>query len=305
MIKFVCLFMLYGFILISSGFAEKLPEWVRNVDKECKKGDICAVGSGKSLNLAQIDARNNIQKIFETKVNSTFVSEISSRNDRVESSANEVLQEESVGVLKGVSIIKTFEDNGEFYVLAALNKNMATNNLKVEIKHLDEDMKILLKDKSAVSHKRLENNYNTRMKLNDRHLFLTGKGIPETVKYSDVVNKKKENKDRADAYFLEVNNEDVKTIIKGVLGDNNVKVTKRPGAKTIKSRVSTKKEFLNVDGFEKHSLKFEMSLIENGVVTNTLSTTITETGTNFEQAYTKALDKLTKFVSDNFTNFID
>jgi hypothetical protein len=303
--KFIYLSILLSFISVNNGLAEKLPEWVRNADKECKKNNICAVGSGKSLALAQIDARNNLQKMFETRVNSTFTSKISGRGVKVESSADEVLQEDSEGVLRGTTITKTFEDKGEFYVLVTLNKDAATNDLRVKIKHLDEDMKVLLKDKSAVSHRKLENNFNARTRLNNKHVFLTGKEMPETVKYKDVINKKKENKDRADAYFLDVDNDDVKAIIKGVLGDNNIKITNKPVAKGIKSRTSVKKDFLNVEGFEKYSLKFEMNLIKDDTVANTLSTTITETGINFEQAYAKALDKLSKFISDNFINFID
>ena len=54
-------------------FAEGIPSWLINVDKFCDKNMLCATGSGNTLNAAKTDARNNIQKVFETKVNSRFV----------------------------------------------------------------------------------------------------------------------------------------------------------------------------------------------------------------------------------------
>ena len=51
---------------------KKAPEWTKSPDAACTKNEICAVGIGSGLNSAKANARNELAKIFETQIKSSF-----------------------------------------------------------------------------------------------------------------------------------------------------------------------------------------------------------------------------------------
>ena len=59
-INFYLYTLLINVFLIGSVYA--LPKWVNDPKLECKEENICAIGIGKSYNLAISDAKNNIQR---------------------------------------------------------------------------------------------------------------------------------------------------------------------------------------------------------------------------------------------------
>ncbi|MDR1926071.1 MAG: LPP20 family lipoprotein [Endomicrobium sp.] len=303
------IFIVFFLVFTSAVSAEKLPEWVRNIRSECSSDDICAVGSGESLDLAMSNARSNIQKIFETKVNSTFRSELSSRNASVNSFTTDVIQEDSSGLLKGVAITKTAEKNNTFYALAVLNKDVATNELKADIERIDKEMKDLLLDsKHRPSLKKLEENYKARAILNNKYIFLGKKEISEVVSYEDIMAIKRDlRKNDKSIYYINIDNEEITNVVTTLLIENNLKITNNPekSTKTIRGIITIKKDSLNVPGFEKHSGTFQLIVTSDGIVSNTINTTISESGTNFEQIYSKILDKFLTFTINNFNNLVD
>ena len=142
-----------------------MPKWVTNVDSECNsKNEICAVGTGKTLEEANTSARINIQKFFETKVNSNFTTEVSSNGEKVKNYSYDYVSEENAGILKGVEIVKTFQDKDRYYSLASMDKSITKNELEFEIKSIDRRMKTLINEESASSAKKLEEYYHKREK---------------------------------------------------------------------------------------------------------------------------------------------
>lgn len=303
--------LVFLFIILFSNtcYSAKLPTWITNVGNECDKNSICATGSGKNLESAKADARSNAQKVFETRVESNFRNEITNRNDITNEYSSDLVNEESSGILKGVEITKTFENEGTFYVLATLDKSKTAKEIEFEIKKLDSKMKILLEDKTFSSNKKLENIYFEREKLNNKHLFLTGKNIVEVVKYDKIFKNKKELEKTSAIYFIDIKEEDgsINSLIKNLLSENGIKISNnKQGAKRIiKGSITSKKEFLNVDGFEKYSIILNLETIENGIDINTLNKKITETGMNYEQIYSKVISQFSSFITENFINLIE
>lgn len=293
------LFFIFLF-LISNTIAGELPDWVRK--PKCGD-DICAVGHGNSLELAIVDARNNIQKIFETKVSSKFKNEV--KQDKEESS--EILYEESEGILKGTSIKETYSKNNDFYVLAVLDRIKVANDIEFDIKMLDKKMATLIDDNSVTSSKKLEEMYKKRESLNKRYLFLTGKEIQEEIEYKDVFENNKNNFSKLGSYYINIKNEELKSFLTNLFNENGIKIATNSSSakKIIDGKLITKKEFLNVEGFEKYSFTLSLQLISNGKVVKSINKKITDTGINYDQVYNKVMNQFYTYLEKNIIKIME
>ena len=293
------LFFIFLF-LISNTIAGELPDWVR---KSNCGDDICAVGHGNSLELAIVDARNNIQKIFETKVSSKFKNEV--KQDKEESS--EILYEESEGILKGTSIKETYNKNNNFYVLAVLDRVKVANDIEFDIKMLDKKMTTLIDDNSITSSKKLEEMYKKRESLNKKYLFLTGKEIQEEIEYKDVFENNKNNFSKVGSYYINIKNEELKSFLTNLFNENGIKIATNSSSakKVIDGKLITKKEFLNVEGFEKYSFTLSLQLISNGKVVKSINKKITDTGINYDQIYNKVMNQFYIYLEKNIIKIME
>lgn len=307
------LFIISFFYLASSSvsiFAKNRPEWLNNLDNFCDKDSLCSTGSGSSLNVAKADARNNIQKIFETKVNSTFKNTLTSSNNLVQENTYEELNNETSGVLNGVNIIKTYEDkDGTIYVLAVLNKEQASKYLKDEIKEIDKQMKVLLKDDNYGSSTKVESLYNQRKKLNSKYLFLTGKEIPSGITYEEIIENKRNKRNNSPSYIIRVNDpyNSLKSIIKNVLVKNDLIVVEsiEKNSKLVKADLSMTKQYLKVDGFEKYKIDLSIDIQKSGKSSGFIKLEFLETGRDKEQIYNKSIEKIQEYIEDSFDEFLN
>lgn len=288
------------FIACVNAQADELPEWISKQD--C--GDnICAVGYGDTLDKATTDARNNIQRIFETKVSSKFQNEVTEFKDE----ASEILYEESEGILKGTTIDKVFEKNGDFYVLAVLDRKKAADDIEFDIKMLDRKMAVLINDDSLSSSKKLNEMYEKREDLNKKYLFLTGKEIVEEVEYKDVFDNNKHNFSQTGSYYVNVEDSEINAFLTNLLIESGVKVVNNStSAKNIlNAEITNKKEFLNVDDFEKYSVTLNLQLISGGKVLKSMNKKVTETGLSYEQIYSKAIEQIGSYLEKNIINILE
>lgn len=293
------LFFIFLF-LISNTIAGELPDWVR---KSNCGDDICAVGHGNSLELAIVDARNNIQKIFETKVSSKFKNEV--KQDKEESS--EILYEESEGILKGTTIRETYNKNNDFYVLAVLDRVKVANDIEFDVKMLDKKMATLIDDNSITSSKKLEEMYKKRESLNKKYLFLTGKEIQEEIEYKDVFENNKNNFSKVGSYYINIKNEELKSFLTNLFNENGIKIAINSSSakKVIDGKLIIKKEFLNVEGFEKYSFTLSLQLISNGKVVKGINKKITDTGINYDQIYNKVMNQFYIYLEKNIIKVME
>lgn len=293
------LFFIFLF-LISNTIAGELPDWVR---KSNCGDDICAVGHGNSLELAIVDARNNIQKIFETKVSSKFKNEV--KQDKEESS--EILYEESEGILKGTTIRETYNKNNDFYVLAVLDRVKVANDIEFDVKMLDKKMATLIDDNSITSSKKLEEMYKKRESLNKKYLFLTGKEIQEEIEYKDVFENNKNNFSKVGSYYINIKNEELKSFLTNLFNENGIKIAINSSSakKVIDGKLIIKKEFLNVEGFEKYSFTLSLQLISNGKVVKSINKKITDTGINYDQIYNKVMNQFYIYLEKNIIKIME
>lgn len=304
-INFYLYTLLINVFLIGSVYA--LPKWVNDPKLECKEENICAVGIGNNYNLAISDAKNNIQKYFETKISSSFRNELINNNDNIKEYSNEFINEETLGVLKGVEVVKTFNNNKIFYVLASLDKTKMINEVKTDIQSIDEKMLVLVNEATVSSIKKLEKMFSQREELNKKYLFLTNTKIPEIVKYEDIIDKKNKNKKNSVNYYVDVDNSDVRVLLNNLITENAGSIVNNSinANIVIKGKITTKKEFLQVSGFEKHSVTVEISSIRDGKIINTLTKKETDTGVSYEQVYSKCINRISNYITENFINLIE
>lgn len=304
-INFYLYTLLINAFLIGSVYA--LPKWVNDPKLECKEENICAVGIGNNYNLAISDAKNNIQKYFETKISSSFRNELINNNDNIKEYSNEFINEETLGVLKGVEVVKTFNNNKIFYVLASLDKTKMINEVKTDIQSIDEKMLVLVNEATVSSIKKLEKMFSQREELNKKYLFLTNTKIPEIVKYEDIIDKKNKNKKNFVNYYVDVDNSDVRVLLNNLITENAGSIVNNSinANIVIKGKITTKKEFLQVSGFEKHSITVEISSIRDGKIINTLTKKETDTGVSYEQVYSKCINRISNYITENFINLIE
>ena len=297
--------LLINIYLLNSIYA--LPKWINEPKLECKEENICAVGIGKDYKLAISDAKNNIQKYFETKISSSFRNELINNNDNIKEYSNEFINEETLGVLKGVEIIKSYSKNKVFYVLASLDKPKMVNEIKAEIQSIDEKMLVLIDETSTISSRKLEKMFSQREELNKKYLFLTNTKIPEIVRYEDIINNKNRNKKNSISYYIEVNNEDIKVLLSNLITESGGNITNKieDVGIIIKGKITTKKEFLQVKGFEKYSVMLEISSIKDGKIINTLTKKETDTGMSYTQIYSKCIKRISNYITENFINLIE
>ena len=98
--------LLLAIFFTSLSYAQR-PDWIDNPGKTFFSGDIYAVGTGKTLNAAQSDARAGILKFFETQINSKFQASLTGADDISTRLSKEEIEESAKGIVKGISITKT------------------------------------------------------------------------------------------------------------------------------------------------------------------------------------------------------
>ena len=136
---------------------------------------------------------------------------------------------------------------------------------------------------------------------------MTNTKIPEIVKYEDIIDKKNKNKKNFVNYYVDVDNSDVRVLLNNLITENAGSIVNNSinANIVIKGKITTKKEFLQVSGFEKHSITVEISSIRDGKIINTLTKKETDTGVSYEQVYSKCINRISNYITENFINLIE
>lgn len=154
--------------------------WLENPTSVVKKDDIYAIGSGLTLAQAQQHARSEILKFFETTVSSTFTGDLTATDTISAHQMDEHVQEQTSGLVQGVSMVRSYKAKDGYYVLSVLDKAKAQKILKQEIEVLDSQLKHLLSD-SDVNPFLFNQRYKEREKLNQKYLLLTGMALTSDI----------------------------------------------------------------------------------------------------------------------------
>lgn len=290
------LFLLLGFLLTGCaavseprGISAAKPAWIDSPAAGCLPSELCAVGSGGSLTAAQINARAALAKIFETNIRSS----VTTRADTASVRLDEVIMESADAVLKAVDVRRTYDDGGNFYALAVLDRAEGAKNAREEMDRLDTRMEILLKEKNLPAAVRLEEAYDKRAAVNGRYRILSGKAYPEKITYEQAAAFKASLfKHRAVAVTAPRGQDGLRRAVQEALSEAGYAVAGVPAQNIPEAAVSVTAEpqYMNVPGFVRYTFTFQITVPgKNKERSEAATASFSEAGRSYEQAYENAV----------------
>ncbi len=277
------------------------PAWLETPKAGCSSDELCAVGAGNSLNAARIDARTEISKILETKIDAS-----SSTSETLYGAIlNERISEKTNVLLNAAEIKETFEDGGSVYALAALDKPIAAAVLKKEIQKLDDETESALKEGSLPAVVRAERLFAERNVLNARRAVLTGSLIPDAVSFAEIASRKKEAAEMQ-KLFIEAAAPLLEQSVREALSAAGYVIASEKSGADLIVAVSfvSQRQHLNVEGFVRYRFDFKLEVSDkSGSKEDKAAASFSETGRTYNQAFENAADSYKKLLSDNIPSF--
>ncbi len=296
---------------VSNAQAADKPLWINNSDLGCRKNsELCTVGFGISRDEAIRNSKVELLKVFSTNISSKFESNLSAGSTQSNEDFQEVIKEETQGVLEGVQINKVYEQNDGFYVLANLNKRQAGENLKLKITGLDTEIKIIYDDKDSVEKTNLQRLFAKRQALNQTYLFLIGTEIPSPISSELIL---KSNKEALKGVTLHIHfdehepkpleAETIKyfsdlgyTVVTGVVVNSGA-------THFITGKVISEKQYINVRGFKKYKVVLKITVSNNKKIeTSHLNLESSSTGRNYQHALEGAIKEITNDLKEKIND---
>lgn len=290
--------------------APTTPEWVNDPMSACSEmEEICASSSGQGQILADGNARKAIALVFESKITSTTTSTKTSSQESgatIEGKTNEFysdeLTESTDQMLEGVEIKKRYQDKDGYYALASLNKIKAAKRLASLIKELDDKLVPLNKENKKTNYGKMRKLYLEREVLNARHEFLVGRRVLGQVSFEDIL-KKKNITLKNNLVLIKTKDEAFMPMVSRLVTERGFKIAKEASKADLEivANVESKKEYLNVDGFEKYLFTVALnSSDEKGEKLGAIEFSIMGVGRSFDQAKEKVRPDIERFIEDHF-----
>lgn len=294
--------LLLAIFFTSLSYAQR-PDWIDNPGKTFFSGDIYAVGTGKTLNAAQSDARAGILKFFETQINSKFQASLTGADDISTRLSKEEIEESAKGIVKGISITKTYKDTDAFYALAVLDKSKALKEIVYEIDQLDSKMEILLAELDDKQLESLEKMFLKRVELNKKHILIADRSVKEKIPQETILAALK-NKKPLSFYLVfkegvEAGITPTKNTLTKMINDNNQTVAHdiEKADRIVTFYETLEEQYLNVAGFMKLKVTFRIECRDGSQTISSVTKEYIETGRNTAQIYEKALSQFLPFLS--------
>ncbi|MFZ4712124.1 MAG: LPP20 family lipoprotein [Bacteriovoracaceae bacterium] len=289
-----------------------MPEWVNAPISACdERRELCASSEGSGSITADANARKSLAQIFSTKIESkmnvTQAAQSTMGGDSLQGEAKEYYANEvaeiTEEILEGVEIKARYMGNGSHFSLAKLDKEMAGDRLRSKMKEFDQQLIVYSKENKKSFYGRMKKLYKVREELNARYEFLKGNRYPSKVSWEDIMKKKKLSSP-VNLVFLKVNNQEFMTMIQEIISDRGFKFTDVEGGNhdiVIELAIKNKKEYLNVEGFEKYSFDVALnSQTRNKENLGTLKMHQASVGRNYDQALSKIRPDIEEFINQNF-----
>jgi hypothetical protein len=303
-------------ILTSNCFAEA-PKWLNNPEDYCSTFELCAVGESSGKMMSEVSARDEIAKIFETKIKSEneVLTTAYSNTDKdgiltgeINEDVRSKINETTELTLKGVVIKEHHEGDESFFSLAVLHKRKAAGFMANEINELNVKNSELFKDARRSSLNKVIKNLAVIETLNSRHEFLIGSKINTSISLAKVMERKRAKRNENLKVLLNIKetekSKELTHLIKQKLVDNDYIVindkNKTKFSFKVVGELSSEKQYFNVKGFVKfkYILKITAKNIK-GQSVGALEYVSLQTGRSQKQAYANAMPGIRRFISEN------
>lgn len=283
------------------------PAWVNNPQRECPDNFLCSVGEAAGRSQAKAQARAGIAKIFQTEIKSKFTEVVFANDNLSEQSMSATTEEMTDMTLEGVEILKFHEDKLGYYALAGLNKRKLAANYRTKLDEIDQELSSLWQGGQVGDLMKMGPLMAKRSLYYDRIAFLTGLKVPLPISFKAYLSKKKGLFNKV---TIKIGDEldmpkELREVIAKELSQlgfnlNTGGSSSGPSTHFLKGKLETKKEYLNVEGFERHRFNLILKAFDkNQKETGFLKFETVDTGRNFEQTFEKAMNSISEYLNKN------
>lgn len=301
-------------VLISLNALATAPDWFSDyvrANAGCDKDYLCAVGDGETLSEALSDARSEIAKFFQNKIQSKSQMAVSSEQKGLNPSmgsfdewTNKTISEETSELINGLEIRRQEQVAGHTYVLMTLDRKKTATLLKEKIEEIDTEDSQLLELNSRFTYPKMMKNLIFLEALNNRYTLLSS--VPLKIKVKKEKIQEKINKLTPLKMALLASPKKLPAKLNHILVEmlsplKVVIVSKKNLPKyTLRTEVVTEEQYLKVEGFKKLNVQFRLELINSkSQVLGKLSAMSEQTARNSEQAIEKAIPDIKEALQDN------
>lgn len=285
------------------------PKWLYAPYEGCIEAqELCATGEGKTQNQSDAEAKTNLASIFEVKIQSELnVSTTASQTFPWQAQVKEEVQKsikESVDqILETVQIKHHFKKDGLNHALASLDRAKAGELIGNRLTKVDGELDTLWENHQRTNLRRIVKLYMERERLNERYSIIAGMGRPSKVTWADII-KWRESKPKTEPLMLKIGQAPdwMREKITELLTEAGFRLVKGDVDKIVTVQVDSIKEFLNVEGFEKHTFTLNMTSIVDGEKRRTITASETVSGRTQADALLKVKHYFTDYIEQHLSD---
>lgn len=293
-------------------YAQTPPQWMNDPYSECSQvRELCAVGEATGLMSAELAARSSMARIFESQVSSTTQSQMEANSSGVETSTTETfaqnLEVSTDYLLRGAYLKKSYTSDESVFALLALDKKTLANDLKEQMKAIDETNLEAYKLKRRSMLSLIEASLEQRAQYHRTYHFLTDSKYPAAFDEAMLIRWREDLRKKNTAVLVKFD-QNVEPALKHLfltqLMSQEYRVVERdvrPYQWVLNVGTTTSKLHLNVRGFERYEFSLEVSAIDDdGQKVGYLQVKNTQTGRGLKQAFENAVPYFKDMLVEDF-----
>ncbi len=293
----------------TDGASLEEPKWLYAPYEGCSEAsELCATGEGKTFTQADAEARANLASIFEVKVQSelsvtTSASQTFPWQGQVREEVQKSIKESVDQILETVQIKNHYRKKGLSHSLASLDRSKAGELIGSRLTKIDGELETLWENHQRTNVRRIVKLYMERERLNERYSIISGMGRPSRVSWQDIV-KWRESKPKSEPLMLKIGQapDYIREKISELLTEAGFRLVKGEASKVVTVQVDSIKEFMNVEGFEKHTFTLSLTSIVNGEKKRTISASETVTGRSQADALLKVKNYFNDYIEQHLSD---
>lgn len=285
-----------------------LPEWVSAPDTLCSPiSELCAVGEGTGIIIAEATGRKSLAQTFETQVKAKSVVTTSTKdtlNIKVEENYSSYLEETTSEMLNAVTVKQRYQSKDAVYALVSLDKKKAAKLVGARLKSMDEELKNLVaKDKRGTLAKAIKL-LKVRDEIHWRYEYLSGVAIKPPVSDEKIYARIRELSKNQKTLMISFNggkeNEEIPSLVIALFLDLDYRVVtnkNQKGDAEIETTITQEKRYFNVEGFEKYNFVINIEAKEaSGKKLGAITFSNEQIGRSLTHAYANALPDIKEYL---------
>lgn len=285
------------------------PKWLYAPYEGCVESqELCATGEGKTQAQSDAEAKANLGSIFEVKIQSelnvtTTASQTFPWQAQVKEEVQKSIKESVDQILETVQIKNHYKKDGLNHALASLDRTKAGELIGNRLTKVDGELETLWENHQRTNLRRIVKLYMERERLNERYSIIAGMGRPSKVTWTEII-KWRESKPKSEPLLLKIGQAPdwMKEKIAELLTEAGFRLVKGEADRIVTVQVDSIKEFLNVEGFEKHTFTLSMNSIVEGEKKRTISASETVTGRSQADALLKVKHYFNEYIEQHLSD---